>query len=150
MALSYNSFLIGQGQGFKITGNLPIDIRQVVNSIADLSKGETWAETPPYKGLLVATVSEGAVYMCKDFQGTTENSWIKVSGSGDVDLTEVYRQINEVSTYVSNVSIDVSNLRFTVSNISTFVSNVSTRVDSLEMKIVNVSNAIDNVSLRLS
>lgn len=144
MGLLHQSYQKGMSAGFKITGHLPIDIRQVVNSSADLTDALTWKDTSPYRGLLVAALSENTVYMAKDDAGT---QWVKVSGT---DLTEVYKQINEVSAYVSNVSIDVSNLKFTVSNISTFIDNVSIDVSNLKTQITNVSNTIDNVSLRLS
>ena len=70
MGLLHQSYQKGMSAGFKITGHLPIDIRQVVNSSADLTDTLTWKDTSPYRGLLVAALSENTVYMAKDDEGT--------------------------------------------------------------------------------
>jgi len=63
MALKYNDFAKGYGGGFKISGALPVDIRQVVEYKSDLTSSATWTGTKVYHGLLVSVHSEHQVYM---------------------------------------------------------------------------------------
>ena len=86
MALKYTSYAIGYGAGIQVSGNLPLDIRTVVQNKSDLTNPATWAGNPVYHGLLVSVTSEKRVYMFipaggTGYDPTIESSWKKVGGS---------------------------------------------------------------------
>ena len=84
MALKYTDYLVGQGSGFKISGGLPIDIRQVVQKEIELTTAQTWVGSPAYPGLLVSVNETHEVWMFSpdssiDFDTTKKANWKKVS-----------------------------------------------------------------------
>lgn len=89
--LKYTSYFAGQGQGFKITGGLPIDIRTVVDKEQYLTNSSTWTLSPAYPGLLVSVLETHEVFLFSpdssiDFDTTKRANWKKISAP-DVEIT---------------------------------------------------------------
>lgn len=82
---------INFGSNFNIGAKGPIDARQRVETIADLTTVWT-AEIPAYKGMVVSVLEDNSIYILKADDATVFDNWKKV---GDVtgDITNLQEQI---------------------------------------------------------
>lgn len=101
MATSYT----GDKNGFSyIVGvSKPIDVRTVVNSVADLTNGSI---QNPYAGLVVNIKGTSDLYvLITGGRGASNiNNWKKVS-AGDIDLSEYVKRV-ELADYLTSSDLE--------------------------------------------
>lgn len=80
---------------FEPTGQAPLDARLVVNTVADLTAAETYADKNYYKGMTVTVADTGEIYVLMNPDQITETgSWHKSDASAVVQV----KVINDLTT----------------------------------------------------
>ena len=95
---------INFGSNFNIGAKGPIDARQRVETIADLTTVWT-ADIPAYKGMVVSVLEDNSIYILKTDDATVLKNWKKI---GDVsgDITSLQTQITANKTAIDTINGD--------------------------------------------
>ena len=97
---------INFGSNFNIGAKGPIDARQRVETIADLTTVWT-AEIPAYKGMVVSVLEDNSIYILKSDDATVFDNWKRV-GDATGDITNLQGQITANKTAIDKINGDAN------------------------------------------
>lgn len=97
---------INFGSNFNIGAKGPIDARQRVETIADLTTVWT-AEIPAYKGMVVSVLEDNSIYILKTDDATVLDNWKKI-GDATGDITNLQGQITANKTAIDKINGDAN------------------------------------------
>ena len=97
---------INFGSNFNIGAKGPIDARQRVETIEDLTTVWT-AEIPAYKGMVVSVLEDNSIYILKTDDATVLDNWKRV-GDATGDITNLQGQITANKTAIDKINGDAS------------------------------------------
>ena len=92
---------------FEPGGQSPLDARLLVETVADLTAPETYADNNIYNGMVVAVIATGGLYMLTDMSNvTSEDSWKALDSSAvSTDLTEIKNNIKTLQSDIKKVTV---------------------------------------------
>ena len=96
---------IGVASGFKLQAKAPLDVREVVDTIADRDLLVT--ENGAYEGMKVYVKENKTTY---ELKGTTNSDWSAVGGDVAADLGELQSSVEGLETDVGELQTDVGAL----------------------------------------
>ena len=97
---------INFGSNFNIGAKGPIDARQRVETIEDLTTVWT-AEIPAYKGMVVSVLEDNSIYILKSDDATVFDNWKRV-GDATGDITNLQGQITANKTAIDKINGDAN------------------------------------------
>ena len=97
---------INFGSNFNIGAKGPIDARQRVETITDLTTVWT-AEIPAYKGMVVSVLEDNSIYILKTDDATVLDNWKKI-GDATGDITNLQGQITANKTAIDKINGDAN------------------------------------------
>lgn len=105
MAVFENMTGISVASGFKLQAKAPLDVRSVVDTIADRDLLVT--ENGAYEGMKVYVKENKTTY---ELKGTTNSDWSAVGGDVAADLGELQSSVEGLETDVGELQTDVGAL----------------------------------------
>ena len=105
MAVFENMTGINVASGFKLQAKAPLDVREVVDTIADRDLLVT--ENGAYEGMKVYVKENKTTY---ELKGTTNSDWSAVGGDVAADLGELQSSVEGLETDVGELQTDVGAL----------------------------------------
>ena len=101
---------------FEPGGQSPLDARLVVESLADLTAPETYADNNVYNGMVVSVLATGGLYMLTNMSAVTStSSWKALDSSAiSADLTEIKNNIKTLQSDVKKVKVSAADASVTV------------------------------------
>lgn len=105
MAVFENMTGISVASGFKLQAKAPLDVREVVDTIADRDLLVT--ENGAYEGMKVYVKENKTTY---ELKGTTNSDWSAVGGDVAADLGELQADVSGLQTNVGELQTDVGAL----------------------------------------
>lgn len=105
MAVFENMTGISVASGFKLQAKAPLDVREVVDTIADRDLLVT--ENGAYEGMKVYVKENKTTY---ELKGTTNSDWSAVGGDVAADLGELQSSVEGLETDVGELQTDVGAL----------------------------------------
>ena len=114
MAVFENMTGISVASGFKLQAKAPLDVREVVDTIADRDLLVT--ENGAYEGMKVYVKENKTTY---ELKGTTNSDWSAVGGDVAADLGELQSSVEGLETDVGELQTDVGELQTDVGALET-------------------------------
>ena len=105
---------ISVASGFKLQAKAPLDVRSVVDTIADRDLLVT--ENGAYEGMKVYVKENKTTY---ELKGTTNSDWSAVGGDVAADLGELQSSVEGLETDVGELQTDVGELQTDVGALET-------------------------------
>lgn len=132
---------------FEPTGQSPLDARLVVNTVAELTAPETYADKNVYNGMTVTVIEDGSIHVLTNMNAvTTPSSWKKVDAAAAVQTTIV----NDLTTGGASSALSAEQgkvLKGLIDAINTKIGSVDNIQEAIDTAVDTLETKVDSINI---